>query len=93
MGRVCRGDATLHRGRGTARRGSQAALESLLHHVLDDWFEGTVRPRLQGSCRLVRFADDFVIAFSDRQSGQRVLEVLGKRLGRLGSTAVDFRSL
>ena len=69
-----------------------------LHHVLDDWFERTVTPRLQGSCRLVRFADDFVIAFSDRQSGQRVLGVLGKRLGRYGlalhptkTRFVDFR--
>ena len=93
--------STLHRPEAGAPQGGVLSplLSNLyLHHVLDDWFEGTVRPRLQGSCRLVRFADDFVIAFSDRQSGQRVLEVLGKRLGRFGlalhpdkTRFVDFR--
>src|SRR5262249_30094559 len=29
-----------------------------LHHVLDEWFECEVRPRLKGRCTLVRFADD-----------------------------------
>jgi RNA-directed DNA polymerase len=29
-----------------------------LHHVLDDWFEYTVRPRLKGRASLVRYADD-----------------------------------
>ena len=93
--------STLHRPEAGAPQGGVLSpiLSNLyLHHVLDDWFEGTVRPRLQGSCRLVRFADDFVIAFSDRQSGLRVLEVLGKRLGRFGlalhpdkTRFVDFR--
>src|SRR5437868_13113247 len=26
-----------------------------LHHVLDEWFEGEVRPRMAGECTLVRF--------------------------------------
>jgi RNA-directed DNA polymerase len=29
-----------------------------LHHVLDEWFERDVRPRMQGHCCLIRFADD-----------------------------------
>src|SRR3954463_14339932 len=29
-----------------------------LHHVLDVWFEHTVRPRLKGRASLVRYADD-----------------------------------
>src|SRR5215831_9159287 len=36
-----------------------------LHHVLDEWFEHEVRPRLAGRCTLVRFADDAVMAFED----------------------------
>ena len=32
-----------------------------LHHVLDEWFEREVRPRMKGRCFLTRFADDFVI--------------------------------
>ncbi len=55
-----------------------------LHHVLDEWFEQEVRPRLQGRCQLVRYADDAVMLFENEQDGQRVLAVLGKRLGRYG---------
>ena len=57
-----------------------------------------VRWRLLGNCQLVRFADDFVVALEDRQSGKRLLDVLGKRLVRYGLTLhkaktcyVDFR--
>src|SRR5580704_2671556 len=69
-----------------------------LHHVLDVWFENEVRPRLAGPCTLVRFADDFVMTFETHHDAQRVLEVLGKRLGRFGLTLhpdktrfIDFR--
>ena len=65
---------------------------------LDKWFEEQVKPRVRGECRLVRFADDFVLTFEDRPSGKRVLDVLGKRLGRHRLTLhetktryVDFR--
>ena len=47
---------------------------------------------------LVRYADDAVIAFEDHLSGKRLLDVLGKRLGRYGlqlhptkTRFVDFR--
>jgi len=69
-----------------------------LHHVLDEWFENEVRPRLTGDCTLVRFADDFVMTFEHHRDAQRVLEVLGKRLERYGLTLhpdktrfIDFR--
>ena len=59
---------------------------------------GEAKPRLRGSCQLVRFADDFVMAFEDARGGRRMLDVLGKRLGRYGLTLhetktrhVDFR--
>ena len=71
-----------------------------LHHVLDEWFETEVRPRLRGQSTLVRFADDAVMAFDNLVDAQRVLEVLGKRLDRFGLTLhpdktriVDFRPL
>ena len=70
-----------------------------LHHVLDEWFEHEVRPRLVGRCTLVRFADDAVMAFENDLDAQRVLGVLGKRLARYGLTLhpdktrfVDFRN-
>ncbi len=55
-----------------------------LHYVLDEWFERDVRPRLKGRSFLIRYADDFVIGFSDRTDAQRVMAVLPKRFGRYG---------
>ena len=70
-----------------------------LLHVLDEWFENEVKPRLKGNSTLVRFADDAVMAFADFQDAKRVLDVLGKRLARYElrlhpdkTRFVDFRS-
>jgi RNA-directed DNA polymerase len=57
-----------------------------LHHVLDEWFECVVRPRLAGKACLVRYADDFVIAFEREDDAQRVMAVLGRRFERFGLT-------
>lgn len=69
-----------------------------LHYVLDEWFENQVKPRMAGSCTLVRYADDFVMTFKNHRDAKRVLEVLGKRLERHGLTLhpdktrfIDFR--
>jgi RNA-directed DNA polymerase len=66
--------------------------------VLDEWFEGEARPRLAGRSMLVRFADDFVMAFESFEDAQRVRAVLAKRLGRYGlelhadkTRFIDFR--
>ena len=56
-----------------------------LHHVLDEWFETVVKPRLRGECVLVRFADA-LMAFDNIDDAKRVLSVLGKRLARYGLT-------
>jgi group II intron reverse transcriptase/maturase len=53
-----------------------------LHHVLDEWFESEVRPRLKGRSALVRFADDAILAFETYYDAKRVLDVLGKRFAR-----------
>jgi RNA-directed DNA polymerase len=52
--------------------------------VLDVWFETVVKPRLRGAAFLIRFADDFVIAFSLESDARRVFEVLPKRFERYG---------
>jgi RNA-directed DNA polymerase len=69
-----------------------------LHHVIDEWFTQQVQPRLRGPSTLVRFCDDFVMLFAHKDDAQRVLVVLGKRLGRFGlqlhpekTRLVDFR--
>ena len=55
-----------------------------LHYVLDDWFHKDVLPRLQGHAFLIRYADDFVIAFTDEQDARRVMEVIPKRMSKYG---------
>ena len=57
-----------------------------LHEVLDRWFETQVRPRLVGRATLIRYADDFVIAFSSEADARRVSEVLPRRFGKYGLT-------
>jgi len=70
-----------------------------LHYVLDLWFEQEVQPRLQGRAFLIRYADDFVMGFTNEADARRVLDVLPKRFGRYGLTIhpektrlVPFRS-
>ena len=55
-----------------------------LHTVLDEWFQKEVRPRMNGNCFLVRFADDFVMGFSLKSDAERVYRVLPKRFERYG---------
>lgn len=57
-----------------------------LHQVLDTWFERMVKPRLVGRAFLIRYADDAVFVFEDRDDARRVLEVLPKRFGKYGLT-------
>ena len=87
-------------GTGTPQGGVVSPLLSnvFLHHVLDEWFETVVTPRVRGQCRLVRYADDALLLFETEQDARRVLDVLGKRLGRYGlvlhptkTRFVDFR--
>ena len=66
--------------------------------VIDVWFTEQVRPRLRGPSTLIRFCDDFVMLFAHRADADRVLAVLGKRLGKFGlqlhpdkTRLVDFR--
>jgi group II intron reverse transcriptase/maturase len=55
-----------------------------LHYVLDEWFEREVKPHLKGRAHLIRYADDFVIGFTDEQDARRVMRVMPKRFGRYG---------
>jgi RNA-directed DNA polymerase len=55
-----------------------------LHHVLDTWFEQEVKPRLRGEAYEVRYADDFILCFQNRDDAERVLKVLHERFGRFG---------
>jgi RNA-directed DNA polymerase len=63
-----------------------------LHEVLDVWFEEEVKPRLDGQAELIRFADDYVILFTNRRDALRVQEVLPKRFGSYGLKLHDEKT-
>jgi len=75
-----------HATTGTPQGGVISPLLSniYLHKVLDEWFETTVKPRLQGAAFLIRFADDFVLVCQLEKDARRLLEVLPKRFGKYG---------
>jgi group II intron reverse transcriptase/maturase len=69
-----------------------------LHTVLDVWFEREVRPTLDGSAVLIRFADDVVIVFEQETDARRVMAQLPERFGSYGlalhpekTRLIDFR--
>jgi hypothetical protein len=70
-----------------------------LHYVLDEWFEKQVKPVMRGKCRLIRYADDFVIIFEKKNDADRIMAVISKRFEKYGLTVhpektrlIDFRS-
>jgi group II intron reverse transcriptase/maturase len=81
-------DRFLRPEKGTPQGGviSPILANIYLHEVLDRWFEGTVRDRLRGRAHLVRYADDFILGFSDEDDARRVMEVLPKRFEKFGLT-------
>ena len=73
---------------GTPQGGTISPLLSniYLHYVLDEWFIEQVQPLLRGGSMLIRYADDFLICFSNKEDATRVMSVLPKRLSKYGLT-------
>ena len=57
-----------------------------LHYVLDEWFHETVQDYMNGETFLIRYADDFVIGFTNESDARRIMEVLPKRFAKFGLT-------
>lgn len=55
-----------------------------LHYVLDEWFARDVQPRMRGKVFLIRYADDFVMGFTDEADAHHVMAALPKQFGRYG---------
>lgn len=55
-----------------------------LHEVLDGWLHETVFTLMKGKAFEIRFADDVVICFKNKEDAERVLKVLPKRLAKYG---------
>jgi RNA-directed DNA polymerase len=85
---VLEGDILTHPEHGTPQGGVISPLLAtiFLHYVLDEWYEHEVKPRMNGRCFLIRFADDFLIGFEREEDARRVMDVLPKRFNRFGLT-------
>ena len=65
-----------------------------LHYALDLWFEKKVKPIMKGRAMLIRYADDFVVAFQYKHEAEAFYRVLPKRLHKFGlSVAPEKTSL
>jgi len=97
---VLEGKSLSYPKKGTPQGGVISPMISniFLHHVLDEWYEKEVKPRLKGRSFLIRFADDFIIGCEREEDARKVMEVLPKRFNRFNltihpekTTLVDFR--
>jgi RNA-directed DNA polymerase len=56
-----------------------------LHYVLDLWFSAKIEPRYgQGKCMMVRYADDCVFGFRNREDALEFMDQLRGRVGQFG---------
>jgi group II intron reverse transcriptase/maturase len=76
----------IHPQTGTPQGGviSPVLANIYLHYVLDLWFERVVRPKQQGRCQLIRYADDFVACFEHRREAEAFERELPIRLAKFG---------
>lgn len=78
--------AVIHPETGVPQGGLVSAILAnlYLHQVLDQWFEGTVKPCLEGKALICRYADDWVCAFQYKEDAERFYRTLPKRLANYG---------
>ena len=62
-----------------------------LHYVLDLWVEQWRKKQARGDVIVVRYADDAVLGFQDREEVEQFLEQLRERLAKFGRYAIDAR--
>jgi group II intron reverse transcriptase/maturase len=76
----------IHPQTGTPQGGivSPVLANIYLHYALDVWFERVIRPKQRGQCRLIRYADDFVVAFEYRHEAEAFEQALKTRLAQFG---------
>ena len=76
----------LHPAAGTPQGGviSPVLANIYLHYALDLWFERVVRKGASGQAMMLRYADDFVVAFERQEEAEQFLKVLPERLAKFG---------
>ena len=84
----------IHPITGTPQGGVVSAILAniYLHHVIDEWFEETVRKHCSGQVYYCRYCDDFVCAFQHAKDAKRFYEVLSKRLTCYGSQVAEDKT-
>ncbi len=71
---------------GTPQGGNLSPILSniFLHYVLDLWFEKIIKPRVSGSCLMVRYADDFICMVQYQDDARHVEQALRERFAKFG---------
>jgi hypothetical protein len=54
----------------------------MAHHVIDEWFEYTVKQHCKGKVAMFRYADDLVICCQYASDATRIKQALAKRLNK-----------
>ncbi|MEX2578391.1 MAG: reverse transcriptase domain-containing protein [Verrucomicrobiales bacterium] len=63
-----------------------------LHYVFDLWIDWWRKHRCRGDVIVVRYADDFVIGFQNRDEAERCLEELRERMAKFGLKLHDGKT-
>jgi RNA-directed DNA polymerase len=63
-----------------------------LHYALDLWFEKRVKPSLEGKAMLIRYADDFVVAFQYQHEAKAFYQELPERLKKFGLEVAEEKT-
>jgi len=63
-----------------------------LHYILDLWFKKVVTKQLKGYAELVRYADDFIVAFQSEREAKMFSGMLRQRLAKVGLRIADDKS-
>jgi group II intron reverse transcriptase/maturase len=66
---------------GTPQGGNLSPILSnvFLHYVLDQWLEEELKPRMEGCCYLVRYADDFLCMVQKIEEARYIEQALRER--------------
>lgn len=84
-GILCNGELTVsEEGVPQGSPASPVIANIVAHHVIDLWFENTVKPHCRGRIAMFRYADDLVICCQLASDATRVLKALGSRLAKFG---------
>jgi len=63
-----------------------------LHYVLDLWIEKKIRKQSKGYVKLIRYADDFIIAVEKKEEAYAILEALRERMAKFGLTLSEEKT-